>query len=60
MFMTVPLLARLEIGAPNQALAADDPTGDRMRSLLAVLEESCAAPLNVRAPGEAQSPDHGA
>ena len=51
--------AWMQIGAPNQALAADDPTGDRMRSLLAVLEESCTAPLNVRAPGVAQPPDHG-
>ncbi|MDD2691885.1 MAG: hypothetical protein PHX69_08915 [Simplicispira sp.] len=42
--------AWLQLGSPNQALAADDPTGDRMRSLLDVLEASCQVPLNIRPP----------
>ncbi|MDO8768788.1 MAG: hypothetical protein Q7K57_08800 [Burkholderiaceae bacterium] len=42
--------AWLQLGAPNQALAADDAAGDRMRTLLSVLEECCSAPLNIRPP----------
>lgn len=42
--------AWLQIGAPNQALGTDDPTGCRMRALLDILEERCSAPLNIRPP----------
>ena len=47
----------LQLGAPNQALAADDEAGARMRSVLEVLEASCAAPLGVRPPGQACPPE---
>lgn len=46
------------VGAPNQALEADDEAGDRMRQLLAVLEAACAVPLGVRPPDVAQGSDH--
>lgn len=49
--------AWLQLGSPNQALASDDPTGDRMRSVLEVLEASCAAPLGIRPPGQASPPE---
>lgn len=45
--------AWLQLGSPNQALAADDATGRRMRDVLAVLEECCPEPLNIRPPGAA-------
>lgn len=48
----------LQLGAPNQALAADDEAGDRMRSVLEVLEASCSVPLGIRPPGKAVPPDH--
>lgn len=50
--------AWLQLGAPNQVLAADDPSGRRMRDLLAVLEQWCPAPLNIRPPGQASAPEH--
>lgn len=50
--------AWLQLGSPNQALASDDPTGDRMRSVLEVLEASCQAPLGVRPPGVAADPEN--
>lgn len=40
--------AWLQIGEPNQSLDDDDDAGRRMRALLAVLEECCSAPLNIR------------
>ena len=49
--------AWLQLGAPNQVLAADDPTGRHMRSVLEVLEASCQAPLNIRPPGVAVPPE---
>ena len=49
--------AWLQLGAPNQVLAADDPTGRRMRSALDVLAASCQAPLNIRPPGVAVPPE---
>lgn len=45
--------AWLEIGAPNQALAADDASGQRMRAVLEILQDCCPAPLNVLPPGAA-------
>ncbi|MBC7215659.1 hypothetical protein [Extensimonas vulgaris] len=42
--------AWLQIGAPNQALAADDATGRRMREVLVILEECCSTPLNILPP----------
>ncbi|MBX3654155.1 MAG: hypothetical protein KF686_08210 [Ramlibacter sp.] len=41
-----------------------DPTGDAqfldgISSALAILEENCSAPLNVRPPGVASSPEQG-
>ena len=39
-----------QLGSPNQALGADDEAGLRMRAVLDVLQDSCAAPLNVLPP----------
>ena len=49
--------AWLQLGAPNQVLDADDPNVHRMRSALEVIEASCQAPLNIRPPGVAKSPE---
>lgn len=49
--------AWLRVGAPNQALEADDEAGDRMRSVLEVLEAACRVPLGVRPPGVAADPE---
>lgn len=46
-----------QLGAPNQGLAADDEAGDRMRSVLEVLEANCAAPLGIRPPDQACPPE---
>lgn len=43
--------AWLQIGSPNQALAADDAAGRRMRAVLEILQDQCPAPLNVLPPG---------
>ena len=45
--------AWLEIGAPNQALGADDASGQRMRAVLEILQDRCPAQLNVVPPGVA-------
>jgi|GEM_PF-6005033 len=42
--------AWLQLGAPNQALAADDAAGHRMRAVLDIVQECCPAPLNVLPP----------
>ena len=45
-------------GDPLAKVPADSAEARHIESVLEVLEESCAAPLNVRAPGVAQPPDH--
>lgn len=49
--------AWLQLGAPNQALEAECPTGRRMRSVLDSLEGACQVALNIRPPGQAQAPE---